>query len=27
MYQVFSVLKKHGLFFVDSRTTPRLRPW
>lgn len=22
MYQVFSVLKKHGLFFVDSRTTP-----
>ena len=21
MYQVFSVLKQHGLFFVDSRTT------
>ncbi|MFZ5563943.1 MAG: divergent polysaccharide deacetylase family protein [Thermodesulfobacteriota bacterium] len=22
MYQVFSVLKKHNLFFIDSRTTP-----
>ncbi len=22
LYQIFSVLKKHGLFFIDSRTTP-----
>jgi polysaccharide deacetylase 2 family uncharacterized protein YibQ len=23
LYQIFSILKKRGLFFIDSRTTPK----